>query len=371
MESSPSSHHGLLSLFCGAGGLDEGFAQAGFTTQLAYDVEPSCVDTIQYNHSQVDGFKRDLSQVDVHEVVEHWKEHGGESLAGLLGGPPCQSFSRSNVYKTEDDPRDTLPRHYARILNGLNKEFGLDFFVFENVPGLLDDEHIDLYRDFKERARDAGFVVSEDRLDAQYFEVPQVRERIFIVGLNEDRYSRQFKFPSQDPGSSPPTVRDAIENLPEPVHYSRSLTPEEIDRKAGHPNNWCMRPRSDKFDPDNDFLEPGTIKGRSFRTLAWDEPSYTVAYGHREVHVHPSTNRRLSIFEAMRLQGFPDSYELRGNLSEQIDMISDAVAPPVARALASALKNQLYVNEEKQKETGEHDAVEVQGDGQLSFTKDL
>lgn len=135
-------------------------------------------------------------------------------------------------------------------------------------------------------------------------------------------------------------MKDAIGDLDEPVHFSRSLTPEIIAEKTGHPNHWCMRPMSDKFAPDNDFLQPGVIKGRSFRTLAWDEPSLTVAYGHREVHVHPNCLRRLSMLEAMRLQSFPDHYELRGNMSQQIDMISDAVAPPVAKALATALREQ-------------------------------
>jgi DNA (cytosine-5)-methyltransferase 1 len=342
-----SFNYRLLSLFSGVGGLDEGFRQEGFETQLAYDIEPACINTIQHNHRDVKAFHRNLSNTAAETIAAHWREYGEGAPAGLVGGPPCQSFSESNAHKNGDDPRDVLPRHYARILNGINKEFGLDFFVFENVPGLLDKSHVDLYRDFKERAREAGFLVSEGMLDAQYFGVPQVRKRIFVVGLNEKRYCSKFQFPQQNEDESPPTVRGAIEDLDEPVRYSRDLTPEDIERKAGHPNHWCMQPKSAKFDPENDFLEPGVIKGRSFRTLAWDQPSYTVAYGHREVHVHPNCERRLSIFEAMRLQGFPDRYQLLGNLNRQIDMISDAVAPPVARALAAAVKAQAYANESR------------------------
>jgi DNA (cytosine-5)-methyltransferase 1 len=109
-----------------------------------------------------------------------------------------------------------------------------------------------------------------------------------------------------------------------------------------------MRPKSKKFDPDNNFLEPGNNQGRSFRALEWEEPSLTVAYGHREVHIHPECHRRLSMFEAMRLQKFPDSYELVGNMSQQIDMISDAVAPPVAKALADAFREQAELQSEHQ-----------------------
>jgi DNA (cytosine-5)-methyltransferase 1 len=96
-----------------------------------------------------------------------------------------------------------------------------------------------------------------------------------------------------------------------------------------------MVPRSDRFFDGS--LKEGDLKGRPFRVLKWDAPSWTVAYGHREVHVHPSATRRLSVFEAMLLQGFPRGYELCGTLSDQIRLVSDAVPPPVAEALANSI----------------------------------
>ncbi|MCS3627178.1 DNA (cytosine-5)-methyltransferase 1 [Salinibacter ruber] len=339
----------LLSLFCGSGGLDEGFRQAGFETLLGYDIEQHCVETLEANHPAA-AYERDLSDVKIQEIVSHWRNRSQNTApTGILGGPPCQSFSRSNVYKTADDPRDALPLHYARIIRGLNKAFshkgepGIDFFLFENVPGLLDEDHRPIYEKFKQAVRSGGYNVFESLLNASEFGVPQDRERIFIVGINQQSYKGKFEFP--DPSRPTPTVGQTIRELEDPLYYSRGLTPEKIQEKTGHPNHWCMRPRSDKFDPDNDFLEPGEIKGRSFRTLAWNEPSYTVAYGHREVHVHPSTTRRLSIYEAMLLQGFPPKekkiYELKGNLSNQIDMVSDAVPPPMAKGLAQRVVDTL------------------------------
>ena len=329
--------------------MDEGFRQAGFTTKLAYDVEEHCVNTLEQNHPEAEAKKRDLSdpKMTAERVISDWDELSELPPVGVLGGPPCQSFSRSNVYKTNDDPRDTLPGHYGRLLNGLNEAFNLDFFVFENVPGLLDDQHIDLYKAFKQDAREAGFRVAERELNAINFGVPQQRNRIFIVGLDCERYNRKFSFPDSLDGPVR-TVKDAIGDLDEPVHFSRSLTPEDIEEATGHPNHWCMRPKSKKFDPGNNFLEPGNNQGRSFRALEWEEPSLTVAYGHREVHIHPECHRRLSMFEAMRLQKFPDSYELVGNMSQQIDMISDAVAPPVAKALADAFREQAELQSEPQ-----------------------
>jgi len=333
----------LISLFCGPGGMDEGFRQAGFVTRLAYDISEHCAATLRHNHGCASAHVVDLSEDSPRRIVDDWCRVSAEPPVGVIGGPPCQSFSISNAHKTIDDPRDTLPGRYALLIDELNEVFGLDFFVFENVPGLLDARHVGLYEKFKSRARQAGFYVSEKELDAENYGVPQRRKRIFVVGLNRSKYRDRFDFPEAT-DKTVLTVRDAIGDLNEPVLYNSKLTPDKIRDKTGHPNHWCMRPKSDKFDPDNDFLEPGVIKGRSFRTLAWHEPSFTVAYGNREVHVHPECHRRLSVFEAMRLQDFPDHYELIGNMSQQIDMVSDAVPPSVAKAIGEAIFQQTNLN---------------------------
>ena len=79
--------------------------------------------------------------------------------------------------------------------------------------------------------------------------------------------------------------------------------------------------------------KPDVHSGRSFKQLKWADPSPTIAFGHREIYVHPNGRRRLSIFEAMLLQGFPKSFVLEGNLSEQVEQISNAVPPPLARSI--------------------------------------
>jgi DNA (cytosine-5)-methyltransferase 1 len=170
-------------------------------------------------------------------------------------------------------------------------------------------------------------------LDTQYFGVAQRRPRLFIVGLNRERYPEgSFLFPEPPLLVKPRTVEMELKGLPEPVFFQRGLTPAEIPY---HPNHWTMLPRSSKFRDPNQRLN--WSRGRSFRVLRWDAPSWTVAYGHREVHVHPGGHRRLSVYEAMRLQGFPSSYVLEGTLSNQFRLVGDAVPPPLARALAVAL----------------------------------
>jgi len=325
----------LISLFCGPGGLDQGFREAGFTTKLAYDNNKAAIATHRRNHPEAGALVTDLSAIDAETIIEEWNRRSPhEPPTGVIGGPPCQSFSITNVYQTDDDPRHLLTEHYARIISHLNDAFQLDFFVFENVPGLLTLKHKAKFERFKILFQDAGFNIFEASLDAQHFRVPQRRRRIFVVGINrQTRPNLQFCFPVGNP-SQKITVAEAIGTLTEPVFFLRS-------KKGGvdHPNHWCMVPKSRKF--TEGIMEPGRYTGRSFRVLKWDEPSYTVAYGHNEVHVHPEGHRRLSVYEAMILQGFPRDYVLEGYLTDQIRLVSEAVPPPVAQAIAESLKSQL------------------------------
>jgi DNA (cytosine-5)-methyltransferase 1 len=324
---------GCYSLFSGPGGLDLGFEQAGASILYAADIDRECVNT--YNRNRPEGKRvarvQDLSTVDGKTILQGSLPHSGYDLLGVIGGPPCQSFSYANVYSTEDDPRHKLPEAYARIVGDLRREVGLDFFLFENVPGLLSGQHVAKFVRFTHLFEEAGFSVFQGALDAVNFGVAQVRPRVFVVGLNRDKYPGiRFSFPPGNPEAPPKTVRDVIWGLPEPVRNARGLDATQF---PVHPNHWCLVPRSRKF--AEGFSR--RMGGKSFKVLDWDRPSYTVAYGHREVHVHPDGHRRLSIFEAMLLQGFPASYVLTGRISDQVRMVSEAVCPVVGNALANAL----------------------------------
>lgn len=326
----------LLSLFCGPGGLDEGFREAGFKTDIAFDVDQDCVNTFAANHPDSKVFRRDISNLSPATIDE--LNESPLRVSGVVGGPPCQSFSVSNVHQTDDDPRHSLPAAYANLLKRLNKQRPLSFFVFENVPGLLGVKHRHRYDHFKSLFSDAGFEIFENTLDARNFGVPQVRPRVFIVGLNRTLHPEAvWNWPQ--PEVRIRTVRETIERLPAPVFNRRGLDPSSFDV---HPNHWCMVPRSKKFQTKGALIE-GQSWGRSFRTLAWDQPSWTVAYGNREVHVHPSGRRRLSIYEAMLLQSFPKSYVLKGHISAQTRLVSEAVAPRMAWHLAVALRRCLGI----------------------------
>ena len=323
----------IVSLFAGAGGLDAGFRLEGFRSVIAIDLNRAAVDSYNLNDSTGVAHQGNLARLSDEQIVSLVREASGERVPrGVIGGPPCQGVSASNVHSNHQDPRKKLLLRYARIVKALNAAFNLDFFVFENVVGLKSMKHRRYFRKIVRVLRDAGFSVFEQELDANDFGVAQSRRRVFIVGINRTSFPGiQFTFPAGS--GTKKTVREVIGDLPDPVFFQRSFKPEDIPH---HRNHWAMNPRSKKF------KNPSNGNGRSFRKLDWDQPSATVAYGHREMHVHPNGTRRVSVYEGMLLQGFPPDYKLTGNFSEQVDQVSNAVPPPLASAIAVAIRAALY-----------------------------
>lgn len=322
----------IVSFFSGAGGLDCGFRRESFQVILACDNFPAAVRSYNLNAKRRVARETDLSTLTADDVCRLIEEQSPDlAPEGVVGGPPCQGFSRGNAQANPRDPRNLLPFRYAEILADVNKKYRLKFFVFENVMGLLYQRHANRFRSICQAFRRAGFNLFHQDLDAQDFGVPQLRRRLFIVGLNKELFpDKTFIFPAGRVKKR--TVRDAINGLPEPAFFTRGLKSSEI---GYHPNHWTMQPRSPKFSSEE------TTDGRSFRRLKWDEVSPTVAYGNREIHVHPAGGRRLTVHEAMLLQGFPATYRLTGNFSEQITQVSNAVPPPVAQVLARAVRRAL------------------------------
>jgi len=328
----------VLSFFSGCGAFDLGFASAGFSIELALDVDELAVKTYNHNKRTEVCHVADLSELDGHSIIQMYKKKGtGVLPRGVIGGSPCQTFSKGNVHFRGNDARHMLPRHYARILRVLNLKYNLDFFVFENVKGIKSNRHRKEYGTIKRLFSRAGFKLFEGELDAADFGVAQHRRRVFIVGFNKTKYpDLEFRFPEAI--TTPPlTVGSKLKGLPEPLFFRRGVRHSDIRH---HPNHWTMYPRSPKF--TNGSLTTNYKRGRSFHVLDWDKPSRTVAYGNREVHIHPNTHRRLSVYEAMLLQGFPDDYEILGTLSDQIRQVSDAIPPQIGEVLGKAIYAALY-----------------------------
>lgn len=322
----------VVSLFSGAGGLDWGFFRHGFKIPLAIDVSSAAIKTHKRNFKNTYAIVADLIQLGPSGVLGYVAEQIPKGARiGVIGGPPCQGFSRANANSQANDPRNKLPALYIDIVKTLKQHYTVEFVVFENVLGIRDKKHAVTYKALVDGLAALDFSVTEKELCALDFGVPQNRRRIILSAMRADQGYSTVK-PRKQKGIS--TVREAIGEISEPVFFQRALVPSDIPI---HPNHWTMRPKSPRFNKP-EAIHPG---GRSFKRLVWEEPSPTVAFGHREIHVHPNGRRRLSIFEAMLLQGFPKSFVLEGNLSEQVEQVSNAVPPPLARSIAAAIKRAL------------------------------
>jgi DNA (cytosine-5)-methyltransferase 1 len=323
----------IVSLFSGAGGLDYGFSQAGFNIAAAFDSSAAAIDTHRHNFSDSSSFVTDLAELGgdgVYKLLKPLLDTG--TAIGVIGGPPCQGFSRANTSSRADDPRNLLAEKYLEIVKKLNRHFPVQFVVLENVLGIRDSKHLATYRRLVETLKAMKFDTYEHELCALDFGVPQLRRRVVVVAVRPGRARTDLQIINR-PGKT--SVREAIGKLPPPTFFRRRLKDDDI---SYHPNHWTMRPLSKKFRQSPEEWTRGT---RSFRLLSWDKPSPTVAYGHREIHIHPSATRRLSIHEAMLIQGFPGSFVLKGTFSDQVEQVSNAVPPPLAKAIAEAVARSL------------------------------
>lgn len=329
----------VISLFAGAGGLDLGFHSAGFSTAIAYDKEAAAVKTFNANFGNDIAKVADISSLSADDISEDLKKCAHGRVVGVIGGPPCQGFSRGNVVKNPNDKRNRLPYAYARLIEALRRKYGIHFFVFENVAGLLQPSMARRWALIKTAFATSGFHLFPTLIDASNFDVPQHRKRLILVGLNKDYYSEDsFSFPDIKEKAKR-TVFDAIHGLPEPQFLNR-LDP--VCRSEFHPNHWTMKPKSNRFTTGN------FNRWRSFRLLDWNKPSPTVAYGNREIHIHPEGKRRLSVYEAMILQGFPSDFEMKGTFSQQVTQVCNAVPPPVAQIFAKKIYQIIYPQTNRQ-----------------------
>ncbi|PKQ18571.1 MAG: DNA (cytosine-5-)-methyltransferase [Actinobacteria bacterium HGW-Actinobacteria-8] len=320
----------IVSLFSGAGGLDLGFRDAGFSLAFALDLSPAAVRTHRRNFAGTKSIAADLVDLGPAGVLQHLEAllEPGTRIA-VIGGPPCQGFSRANTNSVADDPRNQLPILYLQVVEALQERFIVEFVLFENVLGIRDAKHADVFGGILKKFSEIGLTADVKEYSALDYGVAQTRNRVIISGFRDAEVAARFA-PAKV-SSTDLTVRSVIGALPEPAFFARDLARADIPH---HENHWTMRPLSKRFSRRGGAEQ----SGRSFRRLDWDKPSPTVAYGHREIHVHPNGRRRLSIYEAMLIQGFPSSFVLEGTLSAQVEQVSNAVPPPLARSLANAIR---------------------------------
>ena len=312
---------GYASLFCGGGGLDLGFALAGFRPLFSTDVEETYCKTIRTNlgkHLSEPHCMTGLSGDYVRSAV-------GREIDVVIGGPPCQSFSILGARKATADPRGRLVFEFARFI----KEIQPKAFLFENVPGILS---VGNGKDWNELLTylktTTGYHLSWTKLNAVSFGVPQYRERVILVGTKDEiPFSwpkHKFAFSEKDLFLPPPTPScyafENVEGLPN--HILRVHGSRVADRYSQ-----VEQGKRDRVD-HTDRIHP-------------DRPSGTVLVGSGggggRPFIHPYENRHITVREAARLQSFPDWWYFEGGPTASYRQVGNAVPPMLARAIAKAI----------------------------------
>jgi DNA (cytosine-5)-methyltransferase 1 len=319
-----------LSLFSGCMGLDLGCESAGVMSQLAVERDSACRATIARNRPNMPCLG-DITQVTGAQV---------RRLIGpvdaIIGGPPCQSFSFMGKRRSFADPRGQLMYHYIRLVGELKPRF----FAMENVVGLLHAEVrpgqpvLDwLLQEFAKLGYNTGWW----KLDASHFGSPQKRQRLIVLGNR--------KGPVYQPEPCRPHIEsiggliESIENSPgECGKFAPKVA--HFLRKIPEGQNWrALSLRDRKAAMGNADPKSGGLVGY-YRRLSYNRPSPTLLTCPTQkatMLCHPSKTRPLSVREYARIQGMPETWELKGSTSDKYRQLGNAVPVPLGAAVGQAL----------------------------------
>lgn len=318
----------IFSFFSGVGILDLGFERAGFNIEYVNEFNPAFLDAYKFSRTKLktnepkfgyfNGDIRDTLHSPIkNQILSYMKESKQNSLVGFIGGPPCPDFSVGGKNKGENGENGVLTSTYKDVI----LTFSPDFFVFENVKGLLKTKkHKVFYEKIKNELSNKYHLT--DRLtNSIEFGVPQDRDRIFLFGINKnlniglsdfnwnkfitidkEQALNKSIWPSTEGSSDCIEIKD----------WQKKLTVEHWFNKndvINHPNaknHFTPRQGLAKF---KSIIE-GDVSKKSYKKLHRKRYSPTAAYGNNEVHIHPTLPRRISAAEAMAIQSLPKEFEL-------------------------------------------------------------
>lgn len=342
-----------VSLFSGCGGLDLGLHNAGFDILLANDNDPRCAASHRANFPDTPFYEGSVADLDgqrVSELTHGGADHGVDLLAG---GPPCPPFSKSRFYR-KDMPRALADPVGEETIGGYLKllhELRPATFLLENVHGLAYKVHGEALHSIRRQAEDLGYACDWRVLNAADYGVPQIRQRLFVVG------SLHGSFPWPEPTHIDPEKRGMLD-----THLSRwrttgevlsDLDTEENGADEGHFAGGKHHDLLCKVPPGDNYLYFTAERGHPSPKFKWrsrywsfllklspDKPSWTIQ-ARRSNNMGPFhwRNRILRIQEVKRLQTLPDHWVLEGTVEQQWRQVGNAVPPRLAERLGLALRS--------------------------------
>lgn len=339
----------LVDLFCGAGGFSAGLERAGFEPALGVDIHLPSIETYTLNHPRASAILGDMRRVD-DRLLRH--ALGARRVALVTAGVPCQGFSLCNRKRHDGDRRNWLFREFIRAVRLLRPRL----VILENVSGLRAAANGAFARRIEEAIAASGYRVESRLLNAAEFGVPQIRRRLFFVGVRDGAFI-PWPEPTHGPGRRPcVTVAEAIGDLP-PLASGESARAQVA--RAVTPYQRLMRDGADELHNHAAPRHPASTIRRIARTrpgepmyarfrqrvrLDPDAPSPTqVSGGIRPQFAlgHPAQPRGLTIRERCRLQSFPDRHVICGGIVQGRVQTGNAVPPLLAEALGRALMSLL------------------------------
>ena len=340
----------IISLFCGAGGLDLGFKEAGFDCVFASDIMPYAESTYKRNFPETKFMRNDIRLIKTNEIK---KAVGKQQIDVIIGGPPCQGFSNMGN-KNSADPRNYLFEKYVDIVNLVKPKC----FVFENVKGMFTMFEGRFFDEIINSFLEIGYEVSYSVINSADYGVPQKRERIIIVG---SKIGRPFKFPKPDAKSfgritSYKNVGRAINDLTKkkklPNHIALNHNEIVIRR-------YKLIPEGGKLPKPEELPEEIRRKnfGNTYTRLNRKDISSTIVPGNNALPVHPTLDRSLTPREAARIQTFPDDFVFEGDRRSQCILVGNAVPPLLSAKIAEAVSS--FIRGEK------YDGIEPEGEAHV------
>lgn len=315
-----SEPYGVVDLFAGAGGMSLGFEHAGYDLVSAVEIVDIAAATHKANFPDCKVYCGDIAEYDTTEAT------GGKPIRVVVGGPPCQGFSVAGK-RDPNDPRNKLFMEFIRVV----RELQPDYFVMENVPGILTMKGGKVKEAILEEFALAGYPdVSIAVLEAASFGVAQIRARAIFVG-NRHGMPNPFPAPILAPEDYVP-IEHAIGDLP-----AWDRIPELNHEWTRHSKDFTKR--ISRVAPGESLYE--TFMD-AYKRQYLGVPSMTIKENHGGTHIHPTLDRCISAREMARLQSFPDSFIFQGPMKKAMWQIGNAVAPRMAEAIGKALSPFIY-----------------------------
>lgn len=319
----------VISTFAGCGGSSLGYKLAGFHELLAVEWDDNAVETFRLNFPEVPVYHGDIAKLTGVECMKLAGLKVGE-LDVFDGSPPCQGFSTAGKRKF-DDPRNSLFNEFARLL----KELQPRAFVMENVTGMVKGYMKQAYLTIIAELRACGYRARGEVLNAMYFNVPQSRERVIIIGVREDLGVEPSHPKPHTRGMTP---RQAFMNCPAGEEKPLPSWLREATRymDAGNYNHKHV---------ERAFLK---VRGKSAgcintKLLSWNRPACTLVKSEIAATgiIHPDCQRYLTIPEMCRLASFPDDFKWTAQRKDAVNRIGNSVPPNLMRAIAEHVRREI------------------------------